>query len=63
MAYLEAERLAREERQEAQARGRVAVACPVCASRVLVRVTMENVREVECERCRTRFLVHVSGAA
>ena len=64
MAYLERERLAREERQDAR-RCLVATACPACGA--TVRVTTGGAWGatvlVECLRCKARFKVTIHGAA
>ena len=63
VAYLERERLAREERQDA--RRRVEVACPRCMTRVDIRSDGNRPVAVDtrCNRCGAEFRVKICGAA
>ncbi len=64
MAYLESERLAREERQDVH-RCRVAAACPACRTRVRVPLihAVQATIQVRCGRCGARFKVDVYSVA
>ncbi len=64
MAYLESERLAREERQDAW-QCLVATACPACGATVSVKTggAWGATVLVECLKCRARFKVTIYGAA